>query len=517
MNPSYRAFYLGLATYVMLYTPLFTLSARADIAANVAPEKIHGSGDDLDLISLLNSGMEKNDRLFTEAIELLESIRSSPSCNQIAASKLITSCQFIGRKPDTSTDPDTYNALEHTRSLYAARLALCELSGAGTPIPPPCYSLNASSSPRKGFFGFLTRHNAAVSDPEAVKRDVLEPCLKSLESRPQWWTSYSNGRQNAVVICQASRTEIEKGEILELYNNIAQSSTKLNNGLQEALRRATEESSRYRAFAQSTELWKNEIMREMEDSTSAVRIYFEKMSLGLETQFGSLFQMITSALENVHVGVTDIKKGVQKSSTETSYLRQSLQALHNESLLRSEEIALTQKQNALVNNELSLSLQSHLQSIAQKDIVQLVEKVKAFDTALDWLYGKGAQILQQEDNISQRLQTFESSLQNSSILVENLRKIQQQQYETATAQSQLQEVLQTNMRISKALLEQTASTAADLETMIDEASKKYRGIPGFGGLFGGYSTWALGGLLFCIGLHSPKTAVALLLLFILSR
>jgi hypothetical protein len=46
-----------------------------------------------------------------------------------------------------------------------------------------------------------------------IKGQQLGQCLKSLESRPQWWTSYSNNRQNAVVMCQAARGQIEKGEL----------------------------------------------------------------------------------------------------------------------------------------------------------------------------------------------------------------------------------------------------------------------------------------------------------------
>ena len=47
-------------------------------------------------------------------------------------------------------------------------------------------------------------------------------CLKSLQSTPQYWTSFSNARQNAVVMCQASRDVIERENHLDIFKNLTQ-------------------------------------------------------------------------------------------------------------------------------------------------------------------------------------------------------------------------------------------------------------------------------------------------------
>lgn len=53
--------------------------------------------------------------------------------------------------------------------------------------------------------------SSTQSNSDKVGIRHIRECLQSLESRPQWWTSYSNSRQNAAIMCQAARADIEKG------------------------------------------------------------------------------------------------------------------------------------------------------------------------------------------------------------------------------------------------------------------------------------------------------------------
>ena len=125
-------------------------------------------------------------------------MQAAPSCNRLAASTLIDSCHSIdGSKHDAEV------SFEDVRSIYAAQLALCEIMSAESVIPQPCQALAPALDSK--------RHKAASI--KSVRKIQLSQCLQSLESRPQWWTSYSNSRQNAVVMCQAARVDIEKGTL----------------------------------------------------------------------------------------------------------------------------------------------------------------------------------------------------------------------------------------------------------------------------------------------------------------
>ncbi|KAL3430430.1 hypothetical protein BDV09DRAFT_189255 [Aspergillus tetrazonus] len=404
---------LRLSPYIFfLYTLLFPVISRADVTLG--------------------------------ALQLLETLNSSSSCNKLAATKLVSSCKSIGRNAESTGGSDTYLTLESVRSLYAARLAICELREAGIPTPSACRSVDHFQPPRRGLWGRHPR-NSFVTDFDNMAKSDFEPCIRVLESRPQWWTSYSNSKQNAVIICQASRIEIDKEDILETYNSILHSSAKLSDGLHEALRTAAEESTRSRAFVQSTELLRKEMLREMQESTSTL---LERMFHNLETRLGLLTEAISSTLQRFRLGLSSLE-GVSQSL----------------SIPRA-----CASNNAEKHNELALSLQSKLKSITKDDITELRQGVENIDSSLEWLYARIVRIYEEEESVSERLRGIESSLAEFQQRADNLDKVQQRQYEIAVAQAQAQQVLEENMRISKGILDQTMSTAANLQTMIGETA-----------------------------------------------
>ncbi|KAL4759337.1 putative nuclear membrane fusion protein Kar5 [Aspergillus foveolatus] len=401
---------LRLSPYIFfLYTLLFPVISRADVALG--------------------------------ALQLLETLNSSSSCNKLAATKLVSSCKSIGRNAESTGGSDTYLTLESVRSLYAARLAICELREAGIPTPSACRLVDHFQPPRRGLWGRNPK-SSFVTDFDNMPKSDFEPCIRVLESRPQWWTSYSNSKQNAVIICQASRIEIDKEDILETYNSILHSSAKLSDGLHEALRTAAEESTKSRAFVQSTELLRKEMLREMQESTSTL---LERMFHNLETRLGLLTEALSSTLQRFRLGLSSLE-GVSQS------------------------LSIPRQHNAEKHNELALSLQSKLKSITKDDITELRQGVENIDSSLEWLYARIVRIYEQEASVSERLRGIGSSLAEFQQRADNLDKVQQRQYEIAVAQAQAQQVLEENMRISKGILDQIMSTAANLQTMIGETA-----------------------------------------------
>ena len=92
----------------------------------------------------------------------------------------------------------------------------------------------------------------------------------------------------------------------------------------------------------------------------------------------------------------------------------------------------------------------------------------------------------------------------SEIKAENLHRAQ-------LLQSESQDNIQTDIRISQALLDKVSATVANLQTMVDETATKYRDSPVLGGLHGTYSAWTVCALLFSIlGAQNPKSALAVL-------
>lgn len=133
---------------------------------------------------------------YAHALQLLSAFETSPSCMRVATSILMDSCQSID-----GTRADSESSLDDLRSLYAAQLAICEIVGANSVIPEPCKRL--APIPEMGL-----RQNKGANNVG----NQLGHCLEALHTRTQSWTSYSNNRQNAVVICHACRVDVDKGE-----------------------------------------------------------------------------------------------------------------------------------------------------------------------------------------------------------------------------------------------------------------------------------------------------------------
>ena len=156
-----------------------------------------------DLTDLIHPLSVQHSDIYDNALTILTEIQSSPSCHRLAASTLLNSCQTLDTPSSRAEE-----SIEDLRSQYAAQLALCEISSAGSAVPHQCMSLvptaAASEAPQAS--------RTVKPSMSSHQKRQLGLCLKTLESRPQWWTSYSNNRQNAAVMCQATRVDIEKGE-----------------------------------------------------------------------------------------------------------------------------------------------------------------------------------------------------------------------------------------------------------------------------------------------------------------
>jgi len=110
--------------------------------------------------------------------------------------------------------------MEHVKSLYAVRLAICETGEGEAPVPAQCRSLltpmglhsedRLSSSSRKISY-----------KAEVVSGKELAPCVKALQKDNIYWISYSNNRQQASIICQALRWHVDREELIDIYTRMA--------------------------------------------------------------------------------------------------------------------------------------------------------------------------------------------------------------------------------------------------------------------------------------------------------
>lgn len=171
-----------------------------------------------DLESILRAAPTQQNERLTEALSIIHPIQSGPRCHYQAALKLLNDCKFL-ESASSDVKDDSESSLDHLETVYAARLAVCELTSANADIPPDCKVVTASKEAcyqkRRGYGYWFSQQEQSKDDklcyPDAPSPKQFKRCLKAISSQPQSWTSYSNARQNAVVMCHASRDVIEKG------------------------------------------------------------------------------------------------------------------------------------------------------------------------------------------------------------------------------------------------------------------------------------------------------------------
>ncbi|KAJ5583439.1 hypothetical protein N7535_002059 [Penicillium sp. DV-2018c] len=464
----------------------------------------------IDAISFLTSRKQDQDSIFNEAVNILDSIGSAPSCNLVAATRLVSSCQTFSDGNDGS-QTDSPETLDHLRSVYAARLALCEIDGAGNSIPSSCLPVTLSPPPQKNRFGFMARHRGSDTASSEVPRELLEHCLRTLESRPQWWTSYSNSRQNALVICHASRMEAEKEELIGLHRSISKSSFRLNEALQQALQDAAAQSAQQQAFMQAVQSLQERIVTDVEATDSVFKRTFGRFLREVEAGIGSLQDSISTALSNVRTRTGELESDIRNVSTHVAALQEALQATHQDALARSQEAFLAQKNNAVAHHNLASSLHLSLESLVDSDMDRVYRGMQRFDAAMEWLTSRMNMILEQEVRMTERLRNMETFMQQSEARASELQKAQDQQTQALSAQSRAQEALQFYAQVSQALLGKTSVAAANLQSLVDDTASKFKNSHGLS--VGGFSTWSLCAIfLIVIAAQNLKTAVALFFL-----
>ncbi|GAM34197.1 nuclear membrane fusion protein [Talaromyces pinophilus] len=332
---------------------------------------------------------------------------------------------------------------------------------------------------------------------------IVEGCLRGLESRPQWWTSYSNSRQNAIVICQAARIEIEKEEMLNLHQSLAKNAENLNSALQSALHDAAVENAQQKVFMEEVHKLRNQLTTELQDDSSRTRSLFTGILHDFEGIMSASVSKILSLLKDVEEDSSLLSQGMHISIADVAQLRHQIKEIYDDLERRNSEFKDMHGQDVREmesNHELTLFMKASLNN--------LQERVAGVDGALEWLVERFAAIYQQENLILERLQTFENHLEQSEARATKLLETQTYHAKAIETQARAQEALGANTKIVYALLEKLTARAANLESMLEETASKFKGFQELDGLFDlNMSLWTVLSLLVTLlAVQNPRMA-----------
>ncbi|KAL5118901.1 hypothetical protein ACEQ8H_003224 [Pleosporales sp. CAS-2024a] len=286
----------------------------------------------IDVGALFQHTSSRNQKVITQAVDFMVSMQTAPTCTRMAASHLMSECKLLENAPDFArARPEAY--LDNVKTEYAAKLAVCELLSAqpNNAAPPPnCDILVPSSKAcNRGGTWWYSRPDTSKNEKQCypeIKEYQYVQCLKTLQSSPQYWTSFSNARQNAVVMCQASRDSIERENQLETFKNL----TEVMGAVSSAMRKSTED---YEALLTDQKQFADDVREAQYRFKEDVHAVQEKALATVGTLDKKFHSFMETSMSNLVTALAD------NQSNEIIRIRQEMQVFSSELMAESSRFA----------------------------------------------------------------------------------------------------------------------------------------------------------------------------------
>ncbi|KAL8948030.1 MAG: hypothetical protein Q9222_005746 [Ikaeria aurantiellina] len=425
-------------------------------------DQADGGSSNTDLASTLRSSTGREDRAFSDALQLLESMRASPSCNRLAAYTLIRSCQSV----DGST-VDAEGSLEDRKSLYAAQLALCEIAEAGTKSPDNCRTFLPVSQSQTGQKASKIFNQQGLLN--GMRKDRLGVCLKSLQSSPQHWTSYSNNRQNAVVMCQAARKDVDKDDLIQTQKTMIDTASGATDVLGRAVNEANEAMLQQKAFGKEVEHLRQQVKQDLKATATETQSIIGTILKSLESAVQRSSEILLSKVRNIENQADEVEEALRTSVTRTGELRSNIDRVFQQALEGNAELADATSSSAS-------ELRSSLQGIRDHEVQPLLGAFNSIHTQLRASNELVASIHTRQHEIDGRLVNLDQSFANLESTAAALSKTQNAD---AEAQSRLRDQVLVELQVARGLISDVTATAASLEATIHNASSEVANLMGF--------------------------------------
>ncbi|KAI9751642.1 MAG: hypothetical protein M4579_005967, partial [Chaenotheca gracillima] len=264
-----------------------------------------------------------------------------------------------------------------------------------------------ASSRQDGYKGlFKQRRRAGRSQDNTlgggeVNETQLGECLRALESRPQGWTSYSNARQNAFVMCEASRSMIERDELLELYKSMTETNSDLNSALLTSLEDSHKHLTSQKTFAATVHNFQLRLMQDLEQNRSVSKAVFSLLTEDIDSGLRSILKKVVSAGQATELYFSGLNKNLENSSDAVNDLHKTVNKITDEFTKESSDIALRQQQDWQSGHELALSVHETLETIRSRDLKNFLVVFGGMSRDLEVTQEKLLLMLMRQDTIDE--------------------------------------------------------------------------------------------------------------------
>ncbi|XTI82265.1 hypothetical protein V2W45_1337458 [Cenococcum geophilum] len=381
-----------------------------------------------DLASMLQNPPVQQREIFSHALRIIRSMELSPSCNHLAALTLINSCQSLEMSAKGSSNAKTKGELilDEVKSEYAVRLAVCELNGAKVNIPREC-AVFIPSSYACGKFRFrslFTRQESRSHDelcyPEAASSQVIQ-CLRALESRPQSWTSYSNAKQNAVVMCQASRDAIERDEKLSLYRSLAEVTSDITSALAKSVQEAQAQHAEQMAFAEAVRASQAQALSGLKNGRNETLSALSELMVDMRSGIQNMINTMSQAWMAAEARVDELNETLYRSRVNLHETREGILNLFKDTAIANSEHTVSQIQQWQLSHESALRIQQTLDLVRTNQLQLLSEAFARLSNAVHGSSELMTQMYQRQNLLDQRLANLDITLEAFQITAANLK------------------------------------------------------------------------------------------------
>ncbi|KAK4539907.1 hypothetical protein LTR36_009949 [Oleoguttula mirabilis] len=244
----------------------------------------------------------------------LRDLETSPSCNKVATAALIHSCSTL----DGSVTPNDNEIrrgidmiVQEEINVYAARLAVCELQSAQASVPQACSAFvpTVKTVRKTAWAGYFTSNGPSkprlvYPDYDEITEQGLQRCLNALHSNglAQGWTSFSNCRTNAILMCNSMRGEIERDHDIHLHKVLATTTDEVVGALLRSKEDWAEFQAGFSELATNMREAHLELLQDNEQRLEAVRRFWAEWQAELQ-----------AGLQDISTGVHGIQSDVDQA------------------------------------------------------------------------------------------------------------------------------------------------------------------------------------------------------------
>lgn len=298
-----------------------------------------------------------------------------PSCNKIATSALLYSCSTLKGSIEHDNSTLTRGSdlfVQEEINIYAARLAICELHGAEFDVEGACQPFipTERTAKKTGLRGWLSQKGPSRSTPffgyyDEITLANLDQCLKSLQTSAVAWMSYSNNRQNAIVMCEAMQSEVDRDEQIHIGKILATTAATASSSMQDVVEQIKDFQPAFNELRAAMPQFQRDLAAG------------NQQQLDLIQEIWANTERVLTSLQDVESGVVKVKDGIKDANEEIIDLKANLEKATDSSAAIYHRLTQTQAQAADLSTDIEATTEiaAYLAEVTMQGVAQDLTRI----------------------------------------------------------------------------------------------------------------------------------------------